>query len=1185
MFDPIKKTIGRTFFTLVAGVSLAAFPLAVRAATYTYTFNNTSLGINVGPNNPSSGAVAFYGTNLVAGDILRFDGIVIDNNPSTQGDWGAVNFNGAGTGGLTSATLGVMARDGTHVAANYLCSVWTGGSSVNVGFNPTPATNRILVQITCEQTGTTTNMNYEVDIDQGVTGTFNVTQTGTGLTFPNNVVPLSFGTRNEPHTFIQNQPTIAATNFSPTNLTAVVGATVTFNGALTAGWPVSVTEQWYSNNVAIPNATNVTYTTPALDLTYNGAQYYLVVSNQLNSANVITSSVSKINVRTGPGFVTFNFPEVTTVAGYGPVTDPGVSISGSSLLAGDTVVFDGILIPNGGQPSDAWTAINIAGAGYGNVTSAQLGVLCRQGTGPSQLFINGSGSSNPTAGGAATNRVRIELYPSVNGSTTNMGWLVEIDQNLSGTFQPAVTGTNLTFPNNTLPLTFGSSGGSSFVIQNPESPVSIFSGPNPSFQAVAAGAPITVGVNVEGWYPAFQWRKNGVAIPNATNETYTIASASTSDNGDRFTVVVSNKLNSANVATSAVANVSVLIPNNLSWYPAVDYTTWDSTTLNWTTNGGTSEIAFSSGNNVTFDSLGYNLGGSSVTLTNTVSPNAVTVNTSSGVTYVWSGAGNISGQSLQLNGDGSGNFYMDTTATFGSANISANTTLGIGTGGADGLFQANFITNNGTIQFQDSGLLNVSGVITGSGSVLQSGTGTTVLSATNSAYTIQAVYSGALVIASTPNPGSIENDAEIQPNSAASVLAIPNVITGSGHYAFTGFQTTILTGASTFTGANRLPWSRVIVDNAQALGDPSLGLTSVTGADNVGGLYLSNNVDWVQNLTLNPRLNAGNEATAPHLANWSGPNIVDSQLTFATGQGGSELNIEVTTGQLTINSTLVNNAGNNTNNLNLQGAGVGIWNGILNDGAEVLNVLKRGPGAWTFAGANTYSGTTTVSNGTLLVNGQLGTGAVSVLTGATLGGVGGTIAGPVTVQGGGALSVVGGGTNILTITNNLTLLPGSVTSVEINKTAHTNDQIAGITNLTYGGTLAVTNLAGTLTTNDSFRLFYASSYSGGFSAVTPSSPGSGLSWNTNTLLTDGTLRLAAVLVNTNSTNIMATLLGGNTLQLSWPLNQIGWTLESNSQNISVAADWIRVTGSAQTNTVNSVVNTNQPGVFFRLVYP
>ena len=52
------------------------------------------------------------------------------------------------------------------------------------------------------------------------------------------------------------------------------------------------------------------------------------------------------------------------------------------------------------------------------VTSAELGVLLRMGIGASQMWTNGVGAPNPTSGGAVLNRVRLELYPSVTGSTT-----------------------------------------------------------------------------------------------------------------------------------------------------------------------------------------------------------------------------------------------------------------------------------------------------------------------------------------------------------------------------------------------------------------------------------------------------------------------------------------------------------------------------------------------------------------------------------------------------------------------------------------------------------------------------------------------------------------------------------------------------------------------------------------------
>ncbi len=1202
MFRIIQTVIRTSRVGLLASLGLAIVSLSAQAATNTFSFNNTTAAAGSGPVNPANGATAINGSNLNIGDVVVFDGIVINVPGSTSDAWGAVELHAGGYLGLTSATLGVLAETGTTSGNKW--QLFVNGTSTQFGSAALDSrTNRVHIELDCTLTGSTTNMTYLVEIDQGATGTYNASLNGTGLTFAGNTIPLQFGANNAAHLFIQTQPIIAVSAASPATNLVAAGLTATVSATITQGYPIQTAQQWRSNGVPILGATNLTYTTPPTTASFNGAQYSVVVTNLLTAGNVVTSSVSVLTVRSTPGILTFNFPTTTVAAGEGAVTDPGVAISGNALLAGDMVVFDGIVTPNGSQSSDAWTAINIGGAGYGGVVNAKLGVLTRLGSGanPSQLFINGATVSNPTPSSAATNRVRIQLYPSATGSTTNMGWLVEIDQNLTGNFLPAVAGTNLTFTGNNLPLTFGSSGSSSFVYQNPQSPVSIFGGPSPTSQVVAVGAPISVGVTVEGWSPAFQWRKNGVAILNATNQNYTSPPATLADNGDQFTVVVSNQLNSANVVTSTVSRVSVLIPNNLTWYPEVDYTTWDTVTANWTTNGGVSQADFATGNNVTFDSLGYNVGGNTVNVTNLVNPNSVTVNALNGDGYIMTGD-SISGQSLLVTGDGTGSLYLAVTnEQYSSVTITAlpgsattNTYLQIGYNGTDGFLQASFITNNGTLDFADAGLLPIAATLVGSGTVIQDGTGTTVLSATNSAYTIQAINNGTLSIASTPNPGPILNNGVLVPASAASVLVIPNAVSGTGLYDFTGFQTTVLTGVSSHTGQNQIVWSDVIVDNPAALGDPVNGSTAIGRGDNFGGLYLSNNIVWTQPLRLDTRFNTGLAATAPHIANFSGTNDITAGLTFTTGSAagvnGTELNVEATRGQLTIDasSSLVNVTSYAPVDLNLQGAGVGLWNGILTDasGGTALNVLKRDPGVWTLGGQNTYSGTTTVSGGTLLVEGQIGgTGNVTVAAGGTLGGSGG-IAGAVTVAAGGTLKP-GDGLGTLTVNANLTLSAGATTAMEISKSAATNATITGIGTLTYGGTLVITNAGGTLTTSDAFPLFSATSYAGSFAAISPATPGAGLAWNTNTLTTDGTLRIVVgSTVNANPTNI-TTSVHGSALTLSWPADHTGWRLQvqTNTLATGLSTNWATVPGSTTTNSITITIVTTNPAEFYRMVYP
>lgn len=68
---------------------------------------------------------------------------------------------------------------------------------------------------------------------------------------------------------------------------------------------------------------------------------------------------------------------------------------------------------------------------------------------------------------------------------------------------------------------------------------------HPADRTVAAGQSATFSVAATGAGPlSFQWQRNGVNIPGATSGTYTLANASSADNGARFHAVVSNQFGS-----------------------------------------------------------------------------------------------------------------------------------------------------------------------------------------------------------------------------------------------------------------------------------------------------------------------------------------------------------------------------------------------------------------------------------------------------------------------------------------------------------------------------------------------------------------------------------------------------------------------------------------------------------------
>ncbi|TAK98314.1 MAG: hypothetical protein EPO07_12185 [Verrucomicrobia bacterium] len=180
----------------------------------------------------------------------------------------------------------------------------------------------------------------------------------------------------------------------------------------------------------------------------------------------------------------------------------------------------------------------------------------------------------------------------------------------------------------------------------------------------------------------------------------------------------------------------------------------------------------------------------------------------------------------------------------------------------------------------------------------------------------------------------------------------------------------------------------------------------------------------------------------------------------------------------------------------------------------------------TLSGTNAYTGDTTVAAGTLALLGNtaltnspnivLGAGAVLDVSGRTDGTLalraGQTLSGNGTVRGiliANAATTVSPGASVgaLTVTNTVTLLGTNV--MEIDKTGFTNDVLRSSVSIAYGGRLVLSALNIPYGAGDSFKLFDAPAYSGKFTTLDPATPGAGLQWNTNDLVTAGTLKVVA----------------------------------------------------------------------------
>jgi autotransporter-associated beta strand protein len=155
--------------------------------------------------------------------------------------------------------------------------------------------------------------------------------------------------------------------------------------------------------------------------------------------------------------------------------------------------------------------------------------------------------------------------------------------------------------------------------------------------------------------------------------------------------------------------------------------------------------------------------------------------------------------------------------------------------------------------------------------------------------------------------------------------------------------------------------------------------------------------------------------------------------------------------------------------------------------------------------ANTYSGPTLVSGGLLRADANILNSPVTVYGAGTLAGTG-ALSGPVVISTGGTLSP-GASIGNLVISNNLTLSAGGKCYMECNLGASTCDLVSGISNLTYGGTIVITNIGtGSFANGTTLKLFDAASYTAGPVTILPPSPGNGLMWDASNLAVDGTLK-------------------------------------------------------------------------------
>ena len=586
---------------------------------------------------------------------------------------------------------------------------------------------------------------------------------------------------------------------------------------------------------------------------------------------------------------------------------------------------------------------------------------------------------------------------------------------------------------------------------------------------------------------------------------------------------------------SLVIRSTIRNPTNVVWVGNSTVNDWDTiVATNWL-NVGTGVLdTFVTGDNVLFDDRGavhpivnivgnnsptsltvgatanYTFGGSGairgiggLTKTNTGTLTITNLNAYSGITRITGGAleattlanGTLP-SSIGAAAAASANLVLD-GGTLRYTGVSVTTDRG-----------ATFDAGGGTIDVSAGGaVLTVGGTLTGDGNLTKSGAGNLTLSGANT-YTNGTVINGGVLLlnnASGASTGSVTNN--------AATLGVNGQIVVNNALEFNSACKLDLSGVGSGNVALRGAWAgsgTVLVNFLTQNANQTLSI----GGDNGSG----GGAMWNFSGTLDLGTNSGfcrlnNSGTSVNFGSSNATfNLGTGNMLFSHRNGGTTTYLGALWGgpSTTLCGARGDVSGNTTyaiggKNLDTLFEGV-ITNGQSGTSIRPAVIVKVGTGKLTLTGASTYTGATTIESGTLRVDGSLANTTVTVV-GGNLSGLG-TIAGPVEVQYGGTLSPGDNGIGQLTINNVLSLQYGSTNAFELNKSQGTSDAIAGLTGVTYGGTLVVTNLAGNLAAGDTFYLFPgAASYGGVFETLDLPALPSGLVWQTGSLLVDGSLRV------------------------------------------------------------------------------
>jgi fibronectin-binding autotransporter adhesin len=430
------------------------------------------------------------------------------------------------------------------------------------------------------------------------------------------------------------------------------------------------------------------------------------------------------------------------------------------------------------------------------------------------------------------------------------------------------------------------------------------------------------------------------------------------------------------------------------------------------------------------------------------------------------------GGATTLTKSGTGTWVLSGANTYSGATTIAGGTLQIGAGGASGALGTGGIVNNAILDFNRTSSLTVSSVISGTGSVINDGSGTVILTANNTYSGGTTINAGTLQVGSGGSSGSLNSSSPIVDNG----LLIFNttgsfnysgngLISGTGNVIVRGSGGTIKAiGANSYSG-----WTLIDTNATFFVSEGQTGTLLSSAMTNHGTLRIvsqDTHFSYAGPIVGIGRVQIGvNNNNVDAVSTFTGTNA----YTGGTFIGGDALQLGdgVTPGAGAIvgNVVFTNNFTtaddnnrilifNRPDDFTFSGNIIASFSGSQNNRGTVR---QNGSGTLTLTGNNTYAGGTAINAGTVQVgnggtSGTVGFGNVSD-SGVLVFNRSDNVTFTNVISGGGSLVKQGAGILTLTATNTY----GGATTVSNGTLIVNADNLTSSTHV-YAGTLGGTGV-------------------------------------------------------------------------------------------------------------------------------